>query len=173
MDPGASNNSSTDFVFRSCCWTYIVFSMICGTVSFLSVSVAFTNPAAFWYGGSAGRPFWQAAACVLAIWLYCLVWIRSFKVSVVKGTLSYRSLLGGTRSIPLGEIQDSKTEIGWFNYVGKSRPPFRIVVMPRAETQLKPIIINMRVFAKEDIARLLDTLNVSKNKCRYGVFEKE
>lgn len=156
------SDSSTELVVRASRGTYIVFTIMCGWFLLLGTIVAFKNPTAFWYGGANGGPLWQPVVGAFVIWIYCLVWIKSYRITLARGVLSYKTLWGGTLSIPVSDIGEI-TMSAWSG----------LRIEARSGTNLKPIIINVPIFAKKDLAKLLDALNVPKTKRRYTIFGKD
>jgi len=151
------SDPSTELVLRASRGTYFVFSMMWCPLLPLGIACVFKDPRAFWAKG-----IWVPVAIPLLVWVYCLLWIRSYKITLAQGLLSYKTLWGGTLSIPVSNIG----EITMFAWSG-------LRIEARSGTNLKPIIINVPIFAKKNLAKLLDTLNVPKNKRRYTIFGKD
>lgn len=142
------NREIKELVFRACPSTYIVFTLIAGVPLLITAAAAFKN-----------REMWQPVVMIVLLLIGCFLWIGAFKIVLTEGILSYRTLLRGSRSIPLSEIRKTRIEIGCFNYMDRLRPTTRLVIEPRHEETWRPIIINMRVFGRCNIDQLLDALN--------------
>ena len=113
-----------------------------GPLVMLGIAVAIESPAT-----------WQVAAISGGVLVAFWVWARAFRLSVAGEVLAYRSLFGGTRSIPLADVDMAETKLATNKY-----PFMQLVVTPKAETGQPPIIINMKVFSKHDLDRVFDLL---------------
>jgi len=113
--------------------------------------------AVFIVGALKGRPvagMYQLIAVVFGCGIYVALWYAAFRITVVDGVLAYRSLLGRTKVIRLGDIERSSFEVGEKRYSDRDRPPVRIFIKPRRETGLAPFDINAAVFDVYDFAEL-------------------
>jgi len=82
--------------------------------------------------------------------LFAVIWIASFQITVSGSELSYKTLFGGKRTLTLAQISSAETELG----AGKLFGPFyRLVIVPKGRG--KPLVINMKIFEKRDLQRLL------------------
>lgn len=120
---------------------YVVFSLTLG-VFFVCFFVPWLQKPSFG---------WQPSAVVVAIYLAIVVWLRSFEIRISPDTISFRSLGGGTRSIPVKDI--SKTWLGV--ELSSRKGPLRLRVDARPESSSAPIEINAKVFSSEAIADVL------------------
>jgi hypothetical protein len=93
--------------------------------------------------------------CWGAFW--CLFYVGSgHSESGFSGTrVSYRSLLTGTKTLRLDEIEKAEIKIAT---TVKSGPVYRLILRPESFTEKKSIVINMKVFSKADLKRVFDFL---------------
>ncbi len=96
-------------------------------------------------------------------------WISGFQILVSDSEMSYRTLLGGIRTLSLSQIESVKTELG----VGKLLGPFhRLVITPKHN--VAPIIINMKVFSRSDLEKLFALFGDRVvGKPRYSLITKK
>ena len=102
-----------------------------------------------------------------------LFWVELFRISIDGGTISYRSLLGGTRKLTLNEIE--KAEIS-FDVSGRVSPVYKLILWPQPLAQKTPAVINMKVFGKADLNRLFDFLGpklTSERRFTLTTMERE
>jgi hypothetical protein len=133
-----------DLIVRACASTYAVMGGIW--------AVLFV----FWLGLSLrGVPNgWMATAITGSALGLVLVWSARFQIRISAGTLSYRSLLGGTRSLHLSELEEAEIR---FRTVRYGRIP-ELVLWTEASSRKAPIVINMKVFGKGDLNLVFDAL---------------
>lgn len=131
---------------RACLSTYAVLAGIFGLLLVFCLALALAKPA---------RGAWQSVAIVAAVFTYVIVWIAAFRLKVADGILSYRSLFGGVRSLGLDEIQLAEIKI---DFERKFGPPLGLLITPRSGCQKPKILVNMKVFGKEDLHKLFDIL---------------
>lgn len=93
-----------------------------------------------------------------------------FKLEVSDGVSSYSSLFSRKRSIQLSAIENADTQFGPDAPFG---PFYRLVVYPPSETEVRPIVINVKVFSKQDLNVLLDILGPKfKGHRRFSIFNR-
>ena len=138
---------------------YLALGGIFFALTLFGLYVAIRTPAHDWN-------FVYIPAGVLAL---VVLWLRSFRLRVADGELSYRTLLA-TRRINLLDIEKAETRL--FR-TGKG-PYLALVIYPRAEKMQKPIRINIKVFSRGDLSRLLDLLGPKfQGPRRIAVFTDE
>ncbi len=98
---------------------------------------------------------WQGLALMAGASVIFLTWAGRFRLMVRKDVLHYRTLFGGTRSIELADIDKAETKV---RAPGASGPMVGLILTPRPLAQVKPIVINMKVFSKQDLNRLFEVL---------------
>jgi len=110
---------------------------------------------------------WQAVAIVAGIGIYIGVWYAAFRVTVIDGVLTYRTLIGRTKVIRLDDIERAHFEVGEKRYSDRDRPPVRIFIKPRGDSRLAPFDINAAVFDNDDFAALIRILagKEPRSKC--------
>jgi len=104
-----------------------------------------------------------------------IVWLSRFRVSMSGEVLSHRSLFGGTRSLRFTEIQSAEINADIeFKTQERLAPLFKLILWPEPITGKKPLIINMKVFGKRDLTRVLDLLGPKlKTERRFSMSSNE
>jgi len=125
---------------RAAASTYVVFALLFGPICFFSIAVYREYSTTILF------------SLVLA---FIFTWIRKFRIVVDDATLSYSSLFGGRQSVQLNEIVSARTEIGTRRALD---PMYRMVLELEHSAGKSPIIINMKVFRRKDIAGLVAIL---------------
>jgi hypothetical protein len=128
---------------RSCPSTYIVFLSMFGALAGLGFAVGLRRHD--WVG------FWVS----LVPLFFSIAWIASFQLKIDDHALEYRSLFGGRKSIALLEIAKAEVKTGPENSFG---PFYRLTIYPQHELRLRPIVINLKVFSREDLKQLYKIL---------------
>ena len=128
---------------RAAASTYVIFGLMFGPVSLFSIFA-----------------FRELRVVVLLsfVLLFLFIWIRTFRIVVEGDTLLYTSVFAGKRSVPRNRIASARTEIGTKNAFG---PMYRLVIDLSEDSNEKPIVINTKVFRREDIRKLLAILQSS------------
>ena len=142
-------------VFRPSLKSATVFLGSWALVFFLGVASALHDWAA-----------WPIPAISGVIWAFLGIWFLSHRIVIADNYLSYRTLFGGWKSIPLEQVQSVELEVGWKTYSDRFRPMLRLKVVPSDTSAFRPLIINLRVFKKEDISDLLQAVNVAGKASR-------
>ena len=145
---------------HSCSSTYLVFGGMFVPVLLVAVYVAaFRKP-----------HDWEMAAIVLSVLIFIIIWIRFFRIVVSNGIIHYRSLFGGNKCLALGEIRKAEIKIGGEEAFG---PFYRLILYPSEDVNKTRIVINMKVFSREDVNALLDILGPKlKGQRRLSIFER-
>lgn len=99
---------------------------------------------------------WALLACIAA-WAVSYVWLFRFRLVVSSDSLSYTSLLGGTRIRRLTEIKNIKFESGIREYSDRFKPFIRLVVVS-ARPEETTINVNLKVLAASSVRELFKTL---------------
>jgi hypothetical protein len=129
---------------RACTSTYVIFCGMFGFLFALGILIGIRP------GGDPTVTLASAAAFILSI-----LWVRAFHLVIADGVISYRSLFGRTRSISATNIGKAATEL---NLRSGFRPPMQLIIYPMNANEDRPIRINMKVFSREDLARVFDFL---------------
>jgi hypothetical protein len=103
---------------------------------------------------------WLPVSIWLGVMGFVALWLRCFRVIVSEDALVYSSMFGGRRSVRLQDIKSAQIEIGNERYWDRLKPPFRLVIRPRPGISAPTLAINLKVFARSDIAQLLSLLRV-------------
>lgn len=139
---------------RAATSTYVKFGVIFGSLFVGSLFVRDTSPKLL-----------CGAVLILA-----LIWIRSFRIAFDGSDISYSTLVGRTRSIALDSISSARTEIGGG---GPFDPMFRLVLAGSENRCDTPIIINTKVFRRDDLQKLFAILGPKMiGRPRLDIFEK-
>lgn len=156
-----NTRSNAGFTARACASAYMV---LVGVWVLLSLSFLYSAL----HGAKGTWPVVVVCACPL---IYFLLWLGSFRITILESTLSYRTLFGGTLAVPLNEIEKAEIKV---NAAGKGCPVWQLILWPMPTTQKKPIIINMKVFSKADLNRVFDVLGGKlETKCRFSLTSQE
>jgi hypothetical protein len=99
-------------------------------------------------------------ACILAL---SFVWISRFQIILSDESICYRTLFGGTRSLGLSDIERADIEVGmdeltYRDQLFRLRPMVRLVIKPYPSSGKSPMDINLKIFSRRDIDRVLDFL---------------
>ena len=98
-----------------------------------------------------------------------LIWLRSIRLRVANGELSYRTLFGARR-VNLSDIEKAEMRL-----LRTGKGPYRVLfIYPRTEEMQKPMRINIKVFFRTDLSRLFDLLGPKLQGPRgIGVYSDE
>ena len=112
---------------------------------------------------------WNFVYVPVGMLVLVLLWLRSIRLRVAAGELSYRTLFG-TRRINLLDIEKAETSL-----IRTSKGAHRaLIIYPRAEKMQKPMRVNIKVFSREDLGRLFDLLGPKfQGSRRIGVYSDE
>lgn len=127
---------------RAAASTYIVFGLMFGPVCIFA-ALAFRQ--------------YSLTIIVTAVLLVIFIWIRAFRIVVDDTTVSYTSLFSGRRSFQLAEIVSARTEIGVKKPI---EPTYRLIIVFKESGVASQIVVNMKVFRRRDIAKLIDVLGI-------------
>ena len=97
---------------------------------------------------------WDMAAWGLAATAFLVLWVSAFKIEISSGVLSYRTLFGGSRSLPISAIDSAE-------WAMRPDAPFGPLVQLRlnsGNSGARPLVINAKVFARADLDRLIKIL---------------
>jgi hypothetical protein len=103
------------------------------------------------------HPVWPIAVFAYAVFAGVLLYLRSFRIRIRDGLLSYRLLFRGTHSIKLSDIKQAKVDVRLLTTPSR-RPPYALFIEPLPETDAKPFVINMKLLGRENLRTLLDLL---------------
>lgn len=117
---------------------------------------------------------WPLSLFLLLLSLAGAAGVARFKITLDGETLTYKSLLALPRSLRLSEISQARVDVRFFKKDQLSgQSPFALVVEPYPEVNKKPIIINMKMFGREDLQVLFkffgDKLIDKKHSITGGV----
>jgi hypothetical protein len=141
---------------RACLATYVGFGAMAVFVVGLSAAVVVKT-------GRGWREILFATLCGGLL----LLWVAAFRLEIHRGWLRYRTLFGGESEILLSDIAKAEIEIGAKNAFG---PFYKLVIYPESQN-LKPIVVNMKIFSMKDLHHLFDELGPKlAGKRRFSVF---
>jgi hypothetical protein len=137
------------FVVRACSSTYAILGGIPLVLDCIWLDFALQGEMSAWW-----------AVAILSITLvFAILWVSRFLISISGETLSYRSLFAGTRSLRFTEIQSAEINADIeFETHERFAPLFKLILWPEPFSGKKPLIINMKVFGRQDLTRVLDLL---------------
>ncbi len=87
-----------------------------------------------------------------------LTWAGSYELRIKEDELEYLSLAIGYRALRLHDIDHAKFRTGWFTYSDRFRPTSRLEIVPTASAKSAPIVVNLKVFRKQDLEQAFDWL---------------
>jgi hypothetical protein len=90
--------------------------------------------------------------------IFIFVWLKRFELEVTQDTIRYSAPWSEAQSLKIVDVARAEVEVGISRYRDRFRPPIRLVLYPTDAAEGKAITINMKVFRKEDIRRLLALL---------------
>ena len=153
--------SDVDFTARACASTYAI---MVGTWALLFLVVLYS---ALRHANGA----WPLVSVLGGVLLFTLCWVGSFRISIFGNSVSYRSLLAGTRTLRLTEIEKAEIKIATTEKFG---PFYKLILWPESFTQKKSIVINMKIFSKADLKRVFDFLGPKlKTERRFSLTSAE
>jgi hypothetical protein len=149
---------------RAAASAYVVFGAIFGLLLALVLAPAFRGRPLDLRAGSRVLLEGWPATCVVAgipaaLGAAFFAWLRAFRLEVREDRLEYRTLFGGSKSIPLSEIAAARYCIG-----GRRRAtePFVRLELDARPGSLAPALrINLKVFGARDVGRLLARVNAA------------
>ncbi|HKD51094.1 MAG TPA: hypothetical protein VKB90_09860 [Candidatus Acidoferrum sp.] len=138
---------------------YLALGSIFFALTLFGLYVAIRTPAHDWN-------FVYVPAGMLAL---VLIWLRSIRLRVANGELSYRTLFGARR-VNLSDIEKAEMRL-----LRTGKGPYRVLfIYPRTEEMQKPMRINIKVFFRTDLSRLFDLLGPKLQGPRgIGVYSDE
>jgi hypothetical protein len=90
--------------------------------------------------------------------IFIFFWLRWFQLQVGEHAIRYSSLWNGRQSLAIADVGRAEVEVGLLKYGDRFKPPIRLVLHPKEATGKKPIVINTKVFRREDVRRFLAML---------------
>ena len=105
------------------------------------------------------RSFWIPALLCLGVAFVLSAWARSHYLLMDHERIEYRTLLKSKASITLDRIQAIEYQEGSRGYRDRFRPLARLMVFPQATSGHPPIQINLNVFARQDVADILQRMS--------------
>ena len=115
------------------------------------------------------RPNWGPTCVIAAVGVSVMLWLKSIRLKIACGELWYSTLFG-THSIQLADIERAETQV---ISAGRGAYP-ALVIHLRQEARQKPLVIRIKVFSREDLARVFDLLGSKfHGPRRIGVYTDE
>jgi hypothetical protein len=130
--------------YRACVSTYLVFGAITGIPFLISLLATLKNPTV-----------WPSVIACFFIMAAVFWWLNTFKIQLSESGVSYRSFFKGAVYLAFSEIKEAKTDVTFSEVFG---PPIRLVLTPKPNVAKPPIIVNIKVFCRRDVAQLLKIL---------------
>jgi hypothetical protein len=137
--------SDVGFTAGACASTYAIVVGIWALLFLVVLYSALRHANGAW-------PLVSMLGCVL---VFVLCWVWSFRIRIFGNSVSYRSLLAGTRTLQLDEIEKAEVKIATTEKFG---PVYSLILWPESFAEKKSIVINMKVFSKADLNRVFDFL---------------
>jgi len=124
------------FEARTAGVTYLIFGAMFGPLCFLTI-YEFHE--------------WQSTIICSSVLVLTAAWLRSFRIRFDGESLSYQSLFIGAKSISVDQIASVRHEFG---SDGPFSPPYRLVIALKDELPESSVVINTKMFSREDVIRL-------------------
>jgi hypothetical protein len=169
QDRGGGSDSPPQYEFRADRFSYIAL----GALPFV-FSVVFSYFFAFGNYDS-DHPVWPLALLAYGVFGGVLLYLRSFRITIRGGVLSYRILFRGTRSIKLSDIRQARVDVKMLTTPSR-RPPYALFIEPVPGTDARPFVINMKLLGRENFRTLFDLLKdkvVDEKHRMDGVLRKQ
>lgn len=112
-----------------------------------------------WGGGDWTQPWLGYILGLFAVgFLYS--WLGGYQLRLSRSQIEYWSLFGGYRSLSSDQIRKARIGVGEFRYTDRFRPTIRLEILPASlsDKASQPIIVNLKVFRKENMDRVFDWL---------------
>lgn len=129
--------------------SYIIFITIWGVPLAIWIVAFFIN----------GRIDWRGVTICLIGLFGCILWLAAFKLTLTHDAVIYRSLFGGTASLPVKEIIKADIIIGCFTFADRFKPTSRIVIEPNQTSGKSPIVVNIKPFSQKAVKNFLSSLD--------------
>lgn len=139
-------------VMRSGKSTYRVFFVILGIPLALSIAAVIRNPVA--------TSLWGMLGITVVYGLFLVAWIGRFEIVYGDGRLRYRSLLGQAE-VSVEEIRAATLEFGIRKFCDRFSSPARLVLDIASNSVTRVLVINAKVFDKDQLDALLDYLRAN------------
>jgi hypothetical protein len=136
------------FQSRACLSSYLMLCCMLGFPFLLWVALVVRN----WSIGDYREPL--VAFLPVA---FVFIWLRAFRICITDNVLKYRTLWHRWQSVPLSEIKRARDE---FDVQGAFKPAVCLVVRFAKEGVNKKMFINLKVFSRADVRKILDLLHV-------------
>ena len=143
----AIQSNSTPLVLRATASAYGVFGVIFGFLTLMSARAAISDKSV--------APAFVAPAVA---WILSYLWLYRFRIVLATDSLSYTTLFAGTRTYLLANIHQISFESGIHHYSDRFKPFIRLVIKLNNEVGSKPLYINLKVFSRQGVRQLFDTL---------------
>lgn len=122
----------------------LVFAIIWGVV-FVIVWDALTQK---------GAPSWLPISMYLFVTGVTFLHLLSYKLEVLNGGIRLHTLFRGSMSLDDSEIDTMEYEVGKKRLQDGIRPYYRLIINPSATIEKAPIIVNLKLFSRNDLAKL-------------------
>jgi hypothetical protein len=137
-----------DLTVRRSTAAIVFLEALLAVVFVLGVTTVFRQPSLLW-----------TLIIPSGIMIAVFVHHSSFVLRIDDGVLMYREPFRGITRIPLVDIEKTYIE-GWFGYRGKGKLPKRLIILPKPSSSIHEFGINLAIFERSDIGRLLERLAV-------------
>ncbi len=143
------NDVGTEQSIRASRSAYVTFSIIIGLPLIGYLLLPFL-----------GKPLlWEPISILLSAAVLLLIWLRSFQVTLDDSKIAYKTLFSARSYLDYSDIVTAKIESGVSPGKDRNGATVRLVVQPSPTSGKQPLIINAKVFSREDIRLILSTLN--------------
>lgn len=97
--------------------------------------------------------------CLVVMLFFVVFWISRFNLKIDDECIYYSSLFSGTTCIRFTDITSVRHRVGIYKYTDRFLPPVRLEIRGRNGDV---IIINLKVFNREDIDSIIKWLAIRK-----------
>lgn len=101
---------------------------------------------------------WAPVSLPAGALIFAFLWIRRFQIEIRGDEIRYTTLFSGMHSLRCSELE--RYEVGT-NFRAHFGPPLRLTLFPREDTMKAPIVVNVKVFSRQDIKKLREILDAN------------
>jgi hypothetical protein len=137
------------FSMRAAKSTYIVFTIIWAIPFLISLLSIYKMPM--------NKSLWLMEFIIISFAAFLMLWIYKFKIIITNTSVIYESLFNGVKEINLLDIEKATIKVGINKYTDRFLPPVRIEIKTKSNNE--KLAINIKVFNKNDVVKLIETVN--------------
>jgi hypothetical protein len=100
----------------------------------------------------------EYAGISLIVGIALLIWVASFRLQISEAGVTFGQLFRPTRTILLQDILKARQEYGFDGSVLNADGIYRLLIWHKDHPSEPYIVINLKIFGREDVKNLLRTL---------------